>query len=299
MKITPKGIHTVRVDRKWRIMHSFMIENEIFVRLGVFCSIFLIVAIWEVFTPRRKLSTSKVLRWYSNLSIVVVNSLVLRWTFPVLAVGLAVEAQKHGWGLFNNIEIAWGLQLVLSIILLDFIIYLQHAMFHFIPLLWRLHRMHHSDLDYDVTTGSRFHPLEIILSMIVKLAAVAVIGPLPVAVIIFEVLLNGTAMFNHGNIKLPKKVDRFIRWFVVTPDMHRIHHSIIRSETDSNFGFNVPWWDRLFGTYRDQPKEGHDKMTIGIELFRNPKFLHLHWLIMIPFLNVKPEEELANSDRCS
>jgi sterol desaturase/sphingolipid hydroxylase (fatty acid hydroxylase superfamily) len=277
-------------------MNSFMIENEVSIRLGFFFSIFMIVAIWEVLAPKRSLSVSKVQRWYSNLSIVVINSLVVRWIFPFLAVGLAIEAQKRGWGLFNNIEIGWGLHLILSILVLDFVIYLQHAMFHFIPLLWRLHRMHHTDLDYDVTTGSRFHPIEIVLSMVVKLAAVAALGPLPVAVIIFETLLNGAAMFNHGNIKIPGKLDRFIRWFIVTPDMHRVHHSVIRSETDSNFGFNVPWWDRLFGTYQDQPRAGHAQMTIGIELFRNPKYLHLHWLMMIPFVNAKPETEFSVDD---
>jgi len=277
-------------------MNSFMIENEISIRLGFFFSIFLLVAIWEVLAPKRPLSNSKAQRWYSNLSIVVINSLVVRWIFPFLAVGLAIEAQNRGWGLFNNIEIAWGLHLVLSVLILDFVIYLQHAMFHFIPLLWRLHRMHHSDLDYDVTTGSRFHPIEIALSMVVKLAAVAALGPLPAAVIIFEVLLNGVAVFNHGNVRLPKKLDRFIRWVIVTPDMHRVHHSIIPSETNSNFGFNVSWWDRLFGTYIDQPRAGHDQMTIGIELFRNPKYLHLHWLLVIPFLNVTPDTEFAVAD---
>lgn len=277
-------------------MNNLMIENEISIRLGFFFAIFLIVAIWEVLAPRRTLSTSKIRRWYSNLSIVVINSLVVRWIFPILAVGLAIKAQNLSWGLFNNIEITWGLHLILSVLILDFIIYLQHAMFHFVPLLWRLHRMHHTDLDYDVTTGSRFHPIEIALSMVVKLAAVAALGPLPVAVIIFEVLLNGTAMFNHGNIKLPKKLDRIIRWFIVTPDMHRVHHSVIRTETDSNFGFNMPWWDRLFGTYQDQPQAGHDQMTIGIEIFRNPKYLHFHWLMVIPFLNAKPEAEFTRDD---
>ncbi|NQU64521.1 MAG: sterol desaturase family protein, partial [SAR324 cluster bacterium] len=245
-------------------MNRFMLENEILIRLGFFCCIFTIVAIWEMILPRRNLSASKLRRWYSNLSIVLINSLVVRWIFPVLAVGLAIELEKLGWGLFNKIELAWSLKLGLSILILDFVIYVQHAMFHTVPLFWRLHRMHHTDLDYDVTTGSRFHPLEIVLSMLIKLSTIALLGPLPVAVLIFEVLLNGTAMFNHGNIKLSEKVDRIIRWVIVTPDMHRVHHSVIPSETNSNFGFNVPWWDRLFRTYRDQPRAGHTGMTIGL-----------------------------------
>ncbi len=270
-------------------MNNFILENEILIRLGFFGSIFIFVAMWEVISPRRRLSTSKIQRWYSNLSIVLLNSLLVRFIFPVLAVGLALEAQKQGWGLFNKIELAWSLNLVVSILFLDFVIYFQHVLFHNVPLFWRLHRMHHTDLDYDVTTGSRFHPIEILLSMLIKLSTIALLGPVPVAVLIFEVLLNGTAMFNHGNIKLPLKADRFIRWILVTPDMHRVHHSVVPAETNSNYGFNVPWWDRLFKTYRDQPQAGHDKMTIGLDLFRNPKYLHLHWLLMLPFINDRPE----------
>jgi sterol desaturase/sphingolipid hydroxylase (fatty acid hydroxylase superfamily) len=207
---------------------------------------------------------------------------------------MAVEAQIRGWGLFNNFDIVWGLNLVLSVILLDFVIYLQHVMFHAVPLLWRLHRMHHTDLDYDVTTGSRFHPVEIILSMLIKLAVIVTLGPVPAAVVVFEVLLNGTAMFNHGNIRIPKGLDRIIRWFVVTPDMHRVHHSILPYETNSNFGFNLPWWDRLFGTYRDQPEKGHEQMTIGIELFRRSKYLYLHWMLIQPFLPGKPDNAIID-----
>jgi sterol desaturase/sphingolipid hydroxylase (fatty acid hydroxylase superfamily) len=275
-------------------MDRYIAENEVFIRLSVFFGLFFIVALWEVLAPKRTLSESKMQRWTGNLSIVVINTLIVRLIFPVLAVGMAVEAQIRGWGLFNNFDIVWGLNLVLSVILLDFVIYLQHVMFHAVPLLWRLHRMHHTDLDYDVTTGSRFHPVEIILSMLIKLAVIVTLGPVPAAVVVFEVLLNGTAMFNHGNIRIPKGLDRIIRWFVVTPDMHRVHHSILPYETNSNFGFNLPWWDRLFGTYRDQPEKGHEQMTIGIELFRRSKYLYLHWMLIQPFLPGKPNNAIID-----
>ena len=197
---------------------------------------------------------------------------------------MAALAQERGWGLFNNLELPAALAIVVSAIALDLLIYLQHVMFHAVPALWRLHRMHHADLDIDVTTGARFHPIEIVLSMLIKLAAVAVLGAPAVAVVIFEVLLNATAMFNHANLRLPEGVDRFLRLVVVTPDMHRVHHSIVPAETNSNFGFNLPWWDRLLGTYRAQPAAGHEAMTIGIEQFRTPKDLRLDRLLVQPFL---------------
>jgi len=262
-------------------------DNEIYIRLGVFCGLFLIVMLWEVLAPRRVLRISRGWRWTSNLAIVVINSLVLRWLFPVLAVGFAMESQNRGWGLLNKIDLGYGANLAVSVVFLDFIIYLQHAMVHFIPLFWRIHRMHHTDLDFDVTTGSRFHPIEIVLSMVIKIAVIAALGPLPLAVFIFEIVLNGTALFNHGNIRLPLRAERVIRWLIVTPDMHRIHHSIYPEETNSNFGFSLSLWDRLCGTYRAQPKDSHEKMVIGIERFRHPKYLHLHWLLIQPFLNEK------------
>lgn len=271
-------------------MFRLLIENEVFIRLSFFSGIFLVMAIWEVLAPKRALTESKLRRWTGNVAIVVINTLVVRLIFPVLAVGMAVTAQNRGWGLFHNLQIGWGLNMVLSVILLDLAIYLQHVLFHAVPLLWRLHRMHHTDLDYDLTTGSRFHPIEIVLSMVIKLTLVVALGPLPAAVVLFEVILNGAAMFNHGNVRIPKGLDRIIRWFIVTPDMHRVHHSIIPAETNSNYGFNLSWWDRLFGTYRDQPKQGHDGMTIGIESFRHSKYLNLHWLLIQPFLQAKPED---------
>jgi len=265
-------------------MTEMIFDNENYIRLTFFFGMFLFIAGWELFLPRRPLQQSKWVRWYSNLSITAINSLLLQLIFPILAVGLAIIAQDRSWGLFNNFQLPIWLIFVLSLLILDFVIYLQHLMFHQVPALWLLHRMHHTDLDYDVTTGSRFHPIEIILSMLVKFSAICVIGPLPIAVLAFEVILNATAMFNHGNIRIPVKADRYIRWFVVTPDMHRVHHSVHLEETNSNYGFNVPWWDRFMGTYVHQPRDGHDNMTIGIELFRDKKYLHLARLLILPFL---------------
>ena len=265
-------------------METWIIENEMVIRLSFFIGIFIVVAFWELLAPRRPLNFSKQVRWYSNIGIVFFNSLVMRWTFPLLATGLAVMAQEGGWGFFNNVTIPYQLVIIISLLLMDGAIYIQHAMFHSLPLLWRFHRMHHTDMDLDVTSGARFHPVEIIISMGIKFAVIAVIGPPVLAVIIFEVLLNLTAMFNHGNIYIPKKIDQILRCFVVTPDMHRVHHSIVPSETNTNFGFNFPWWDSLFGTYCAQPEKGHKGMVIGLNQFRDPKELHFHKMLIQPFL---------------
>ncbi len=259
-------------------------SNEIVIRLLFFFCIFAFIAIWELAAPRRLLTTSKTARWISNLGITCLNPLVVRFLFPVLAVEMALKAHDRGWGLLNSLELPHWLALIIGVAVLDLIIYLQHVMFHAVPLLWRLHMVHHADLDYDVTTGLRFHPIEIALSMGIKLSAVALIGPPVMTVLIFEVLLNATAMFNHGNIRLPLMVDRVLRLIIVTPDMHRVHHSVIIRETNSNFGFNLPWWDRLFGTYRDQPAKGHDGMTIGLAQFRDSKRLTFIWLLLLPFI---------------
>ncbi len=264
-------------------MNEFVMSHEAAIRLGVFLGIFILVAVGEMLAPRRTLSTPKGVRWFSNLGIVFLNTLTVRALFPVAAVGMALLAEERGWGLLNNIEMPYWLAVVVAVVVLDFVIYIQHVMFHAVPLLWRLHMMHHADLDYDVTTGARFHPIEIILSMLIKLAAVSVLGPPALAVLIFEVLLNATAMFNHGNLRIPASMDRVLRLFVVTPDMHRVHHSVIARETNSNFGFNLPWWDRLCGTYRAQPEQGHEGMTIGLKQFRDPKRLTLPWMLALPF----------------
>ncbi len=263
-------------------MTETLLANEPLIRLSVFLGILLAMALWEVAAPRRRREIPRLLRWTNNLGVVVIDTLLVRLTFPIVAVGLALLAEERGWGLFNIFEVPGWIAVIVAILALDLAIYLQHVMFHAVPALWRLHRMHHADLEFDVTTGLRFHPVEILLSMGIKLAVVAALGPPAVAVLIFEVLLNGTAMFNHSNIRIPLAVDRVLRWFVVTPDMHRVHHSIHPSETNSNFGFNVPWWDRLLGTYKAQPRDGHEAMTIGIEQFRTRRDLWLDRMLIQP-----------------
>ncbi|TAM46700.1 MAG: sterol desaturase family protein [Gammaproteobacteria bacterium] len=265
-------------------MTDYILSHEPAVRLGFFFSILVLMAVWEILAPRRTLTVSKTLRWVNNLGIVFLNSAVLRVLFPAAAVGMAVFAQSRGWGFFNYFDAPFWLAVLVSVTFLDFAIYLQHVMFHAVPALWRLHRMHHADLDFDVTTGARFHPIEIVLSMLIKFAVIVVLGPPAVAVVIFEVLLNATAMFNHSNIRMPTALDRVLRLFVVTPDMHRVHHSIEDHEANSNFGFNLPWWDRLFGTYKAQPDAGHADMTIGIRDYRAPKDVdRIDGMLLLPF----------------
>jgi sterol desaturase/sphingolipid hydroxylase (fatty acid hydroxylase superfamily) len=260
-----------------------LLRHESIIRLGCFFTVLLAMMLWEWRRPRRTLSLPRTRRWPANLGIIVVDSIVLRLVFPILAVGMAGLAEARGWGLFNGMEAPFWLAFIASLLLLDLIIYAQHVVFHKIPLLWRLHRMHHTDLDFDVTTALRFHPLEIVLSMLIKLAVVILLGAPAVAVMVFEVILNATAMFNHGNVGLPPWLDQRLRWLLVTPDMHRVHHSVLVEETDSNFGFNLPWWDRLFGTYRDQPREGHTGMTIGLDYFRDERATRLDRLLLQPF----------------
>ncbi|WP_146592491.1 sterol desaturase family protein [Puniceibacterium confluentis] len=263
-------------------MTDSLLATEPQLRLIVFLGVLVAMAIWELAAPRRRQEIPRVIRWTNNLGLVVIDTIVLRLSFPVLAVGLAVLAQDRGWGLFNVIEMPGWVAVLVSIIVLDLVIYLQHVMFHAVPALWRLHRMHHADLEFDVTTGLRFHPVEILLSMGIKLAVVMALGPPAVAVLIFEVLLNATAMFNHSNVRMPRIADRVLRLIVVTPDMHRVHHSIRPEETNSNFGFNFPWWDRLLGTYKTQPKAGHEAMSIGIEQFRTTRDLWLDRMLIQP-----------------
>ena len=258
-------------------------RNEVAIRLGFFFGVLALMAIWELLAPRRALTISKTARWFANLAIIFINAAVVRLLFPLLPVALALLAQKKGWGLLNYFDAPYWFAVIAGVIVLDLVIYLQHVMFHAVPALWRLHMMHHADLDFDVTTGLRFHPIEIILSGCIKLAAVVVFGPPATAVLIFEVLLNATSMFNHGNIRLPLSVDRVLRLFVVTPDMHRVHHSVVIRETNSNFGFSLPWWDRLLGTYCDQPAAGHQGMTIGLSQFRDAKRLTLPQMLTLPF----------------
>ena len=257
--------------------------NEATIRLVAFIGVFTAMAVWEAAAPRRPRSQTRLTRWPSNLGIVVLNTALLRILLPATAVSLALLGTHRAWGLLNNLPLPSWTTVVASVILLDLAIYLQHVMFHAAPALWRVHRMHHADLDFDVTTGARFHPIEIILSMLIKFGVVAALGAPAAGVLVFEVILNATSMFNHGNIRLPVGFDRWLRWFVVTPDMHRVHHSIVIAETNSNFGFNLSWWDRLLGTYRDQPIAGHDGMVIGIEQFRAPRELWLDRMLLQPF----------------
>ena len=263
-------------------MTNALLSNEPLIRLIAFSSILAALALWEILAPRRRQQISRGARWPSNIAVVVIDTLLVRLAFPITAIGLALLAETRGWGLFNALQVPAWAAIPLAVILLDLAIYLQHVLFHAVPALWRLHRMHHADLEVDVTTGSRFHPVEILLSMVIKLGVVAALGTPAVAVLIFEVLLNATSMFNHANVDIPSRLDRVLRWIVVTPDMHRVHHSINAPETNSNFGFNLPWWDRLFGTYRDQPGAGHEQMTLGIEQFRNPAELRIDRMLLQP-----------------
>jgi len=254
------------------------------IRLGSFFAAFIVMAVWEFVLPRRIRTIRRTDRWFSNLVILALNPISVRLLFPIIPVNMALLAREHGWGLLNNVTLPDWVSVVIGVVALDFTIYIQHVLFHAIPTLWRLHMMHHADMDIDVTTGLRFHPIEIVLSMALKLGAISALGPPVLAVLLFEVFLNAIAMFNHGNAYLPVNVDRVLRLFVVTPDMHRVHHSVIIEETNSNFGFNHPWWDRLMGTYRDQPVKGHEGMAIGLSQFREPKRQSLPWLLALPFV---------------
>ena len=279
-------------------MQTWLAEHEPTIRLGVFLFTLVAMMVWEVAAPRRQLAQRRSARWTTNLLMVAINTAVIRLLFPILAVGTAEFALANGWGLLNAWPLSAWVAVPVALLMLDCLIYGQHVMFHAISPLWRLHMMHHSDLDFDTTTGVRFHPIEIVISMSIKMAAVLAFGAPPEAVILFEILLNGTSLFNHGNARLPAAVDRVLRLLIVTPDMHRVHHSIHPQETNSNFGFNFPWWDRLFGTYRPQPAEGHTGMTIGLSQFREPSRLGLHHLLVMPFVSPTggyPMTQRANS----
>lgn len=260
-----------------------MLTLEPWIRLGAFMGVFALVALWEWIVPRRAQLISRGVRWPHNLGLLLLDVIVLRVLAPGAAIAVAIASEARGWGLVNGLGLPGGLAVLLAVVLLDVVIYFQHVMFHAVPTLWRLHRVHHADLEFDVTTGTRFHPIEILISVAVKCAAVAAIGAPAIAVLVFEVLLNATAMFNHANARLPIRLDALLRRVVVTPDMHRVHHSVRYNESASNFGFNLPWWDRLFGTYRAQPAAGHEAMTIGVDAFRSVEDLRLDQLLLQPF----------------
>jgi sterol desaturase/sphingolipid hydroxylase (fatty acid hydroxylase superfamily) len=258
-------------------------QFEPVIRLAAFLGVFGAVASWEALAPRRSRSLTRHARWPHNIGLLLVDIVVLRILAPGAAVAVALAGEAGGWGLLNTWAPPAWLAALIAVVLLDLAIYLQHVMFHAVPTLWRLHRVHHADLDFDVTTGLRFHPLEILISTAIKCAVVAAIGAPAIAVLVFEVLLNATAMFNHANASVPQSVERWLRWVVVTPDMHRVHHSIRYEESSSNFGFNLPWWDRLLGTYKPQPDAGHQGMTIGVDAFREPGEGRLDRLLTQPF----------------
>ncbi len=267
--------------------------NEPLIRLGSFAGIFGLMAIWEVLASRRELTTGKGRRWVGNLSLVIFDTLAVRLLFPTAALGTALIVADLGWGVLNVVSLPYWAAVAISVAALDLAIYLQHVMFHALPALWRLHMVHHADVDLDVTSGTRFHPIEILISMIYKLAVIAVLGPPVLGVLTFEVVLNALAMFNHANARIPLPLDRVLRWIIVTPDMHRVHHSVEKPEHNTNFGFNLSFWDRVLGTYKDQPVKGHEGMTIGLKSFRERSWQSLPRLLTMPFF--KPTESSMTS----
>ena len=264
-------------------MTDWIMSNEPVIRLGFFAGIFGVMAIWEMLATRRELTTSKGRRWLGNLSLVFLDTLIVRLFFPAAAMGMVLMVKDLGWGVLNTVSVPYWAAVLISVVILDLAIYLQHVMFHALPALWRLHMVHHADLDLDVTSGSRFHPFEIVLSMLIKLVVISILGPPLLAVLVFEVVLNALAMFNHANARIPLPLDRVLRWIIVTPDMHRVHHSVERPEHNTNFGFNLSCWDRVLGTYKDQPAQGHQGMTIGLKSFRQRTWQSLPRLLAMPF----------------
>lgn len=279
-------------------MQEILQSHEALFRLGAFAMTLLVMLLWEALNPRR----TPLLGWnrrLNNLALVGLDVILVRLFVPIATVTMAEIAATHGWGLFNIVDAGFWPALFLSLLLMDLVIYGQHVITHYIPLLWRIHRLHHTDLDFDVTTAIRFHPIEIILSMFIKFFFIALFGAPVVAVIVFEIVLNISAMFNHSNIHIPERIDRLLRYFIVTPDMHRVHHSVIKVETNSNYGFNIPWWDYIFRTYRSQPVAGHTKMKIGLSEFQGERVIFLHWLLLQPFVSGKKEsgdEALSEGD---
>lgn len=276
---------------------NFVLRHEPLFRLGFFFGLLGAMMAWEALAPRRSRLMSRWARWPSNLGLVALNTLLIRLVSTSAAAGFAAFTESRGWGLLQMFALPQWVRVVTAVIVLDFTIYLQHIMFHAVPGLWRLHRMHHTDPDLDTTTGARFHPIEILLSMGLKFVVIAAFGAPTLAVVIFEVLLNATSMFNHGNVRMPASMDKFLRWVIVTPDMHRVHHSIIHNETNSNFGFNLPWWDRLLGTYLSQPAKGHQDMVIGLDIFRDPPDQRLDRMLFQPFVGSTGQYPINRRDQ--
>lgn len=258
---------------------------ELIIRFSAFLSLFAIFALLEALAPRRRRAQSRSSRWTTNLAIVAIDTLTLRamaWAVPLLATGAALDASLHGWGLLNALNWPLWLEGIVTILVLDFAIWLQHLITHKVPLFWRFHRVHHADRDLDVTTAVRFHPVEIAASMGLKIILIYALGPPAMAVVAFEGLLNGTALFNHANLRLPLGLDRALRLILVTPDMHRVHHSTLRAEHDSNYGFALSIWDRLFRTYTAQPLAGHEAMNVGLQ-WQDERPAKLGWSLLLPF----------------
>lgn len=273
---------------------SFLEQYEAIVRLGVFAGIFLLMAALEIAIPRKERVLPKGMRWFTNISLVIVNTLALRLVMPILAVGMADYAAARGWGLLAFVDFPMWMEIIIAFVILDMLIYVQHVAFHKVPILWRFHKVHHADRDLDVTSGARFHPIEAVLSMAYKLLCVALVGPAAIAVFLFEVILNASSMFHHANIRIPENIDKLVRWGIVTPDMHRVHHSVRVSETNSNYSFFLTLWDRLFRTYVAEPKDGHREMTLGLDEYQTEQPANLGWAMVVPFL---PEEQQAAKEK--
>ena len=275
--------------------NEFALTYEPGIRVAAFLGVFAVMAAWEAAAPRRRRQQPRAVRWTGNLLLVGLDTLLLRFAFPMAAVSFALVAEDRAWGLLAAADLPFWARVLFSVVALDFAIWLQHVMFHAVPVLWRLHRVHHADPDFDVTTGARFHPVEIALSMLIKLAVVGLLGAPALAVLLFEVLLNATAMFNHANVRLPEGLDRVLRRFVVTPDMHRVHHSMAVDEANSNFGFNLPWWDRLFGTYRAATRLPQEQMEIGVRgLSEDPRAVRLAGLLVLPFIEAGEDMSIGH-----
>ena len=265
-------------------MSEWFLNNESDIRLGSFITAFVIMAAWEFLSPSRALIINKLTRWFNHGALIITSSMTIKWLSPFALTGLALTANEHQIGLFSVIEAPLWLAILLSLILMDGLIYWQHRLMHVVPLLWRLHRLHHSDIDYDVTTAIRFHPIEMLLSFFIKAAAIIVLGAPAIAVILFEVMLSSLALFNHANINLPKSIEKIVRLLIVTPDVHRIHHSVIREETNSNYGFNLIIWDKFFGSYTAHAKEGDKNILLGLNEFKDHREVtQLHHLLLQPF----------------
>ncbi len=275
----------------------FTANQELIIRLSAFVCVLVVLLSWQRIAPRREIASGSWKRPLVNLLLMIVNAFMLRLLLPFAALSMAALAELHGWGLFNKLSVNIWLAGILSFLLFDLVIYFQHRLMHKIPLLWRMHRVHHSDTEFDVTTGVRFHPLEILISLCIKIIAVLLIGPPLIAVIVFEVVLSSSSLFNHSNILIPSLIERTLRLFIVTPDMHRVHHSARETETNSNFGFNISLWDRLFATYLDQPADGHQHLIIGLKEFRGAEFVSILWLLKQPLLN--RAEFVSNCDNIS